>query len=177
MSTPPTQLMPCRAYEACNRHQACTARTARSRRKGSLAAGVPLGHPGVQRDVHKACPPLAHPSLQVMAGTGLTLGAPCLVLTGSVACAAATLGGAQWHTAVIGGASCPRRRALLTLPLYCSSCCCLHFAHALDAYVHVAVPNGHVGHFGLVTHSPRSSLHLSHCCDLPLHLAILNGHV
>ena len=95
MSTPPTQLMPCRAYEACTRHQACTARTARSRRKGSLAAGVPRGHPGVQREVHKACPPLAHPSLKVMAGTGLTLGAPCLVLTGSEASAAATLGGAS----------------------------------------------------------------------------------
>jgi hypothetical protein len=60
--------------------------------------------------VHKACPPLAHPSLKVMAGTGLTLGAPCLVLTGSVACAAATLGGEQWQATVLGGAQCPQRR-------------------------------------------------------------------
>jgi hypothetical protein len=48
--------MPCRAYEACTRHQACTARTARSRRKGSLAAGVPRGLPGVRRGRAQSLP-------------------------------------------------------------------------------------------------------------------------
>ena len=106
------------------------------------------------------------------------------VLTGSVACAAATLGGAQWQTAVLyrcsAALSARGAVAVLALPLQrlsCYTCCCLHLTHALDSCVHVAVPNGHVGHFGFLTHSPRSGWHLAHANDLPLQVAIMKGHV
>ena len=47
--------------------------------------------------------------------------------------------------------------------------------------MHVAVPNGHVGHFDFrfsgIFHSPSSGLHLAHFVDLPLQLAIIKGHL
>jgi len=67
--------------------------------------------------------------------------------------------------------------AVLALPLQRLSCCCLHLTHALDSCVHVAVPNGHVGHFGFLTHSPRSGWHLAHACNLPLQVTIMKGQV